>query len=343
LRPTRFLYASRPEYISLERTRGKLSVKPKPLQPRRSTQPVGRMVQFKIRYIKSPPTPWSAFSRKSKKRPNGCWHWIGASGANGYGTFKGHSKVMLPHRFAYEETNGVRLNTSQHVRHKCDSPLCVNPEHLTLGDPKSNALDRWKRTGRAVAGEKVLRRANSSRSAISDRGPNIGGAKDFRIVQRWCRLTPRWGTRVGDRVLSSTAASAALSSTVRHPTRRLEQYAPLQNTHFSPVLVTTALQGCAIAPTAEQQREQARFQQTIPTCRDDRDCKVKWEAAQLWIVHNASYKIQTATDVLLETYNSTDQDTGYRGASNKGAPRRGLSIRSREDLVREHVLVQSNA
>ena len=39
------------------------------------------------------------------------------------------------------------------------------------------------------------------------------------------------------------------------------------------------------------------------------DCIAKWEAAQLWVVHNAGYKIQTATNVLIETYNPGQNDT----------------------------------
>lgn len=30
-----------------------------------------------------------------------------------------------------------------------------------------------------------------------------------------------------------------------------------------------------------------------------------WEMAQLWVVKNAGYKIQTATNVLIQTYNAT--------------------------------------
>ena len=38
------------------------------------------------------------------------------------------------------------------------------------------------------------------------------------------------------------------------------------------------------------------------------DCKAKWEAAQLWVIHHAAFKIQVANDVLIETYNATDGD-----------------------------------
>ena len=64
------------------------------------------------------------------------------------------------------------------------------------------------------------------------------------------------------------------------------------------------LSSCAIAPTAATQAKQAELARTTPICVSDADCKAKWDAAQLWIAHNAGYKLQTVTDVLLETYNS---------------------------------------
>lgn len=47
------------------------------------------------------------------------------------------------------------------------------------------------------------------------------------------------------------------------------------------------------------------FEKSKPTCSGEADCKVKWDAAQLWVIHNAGFKIQNITDVLIETYNPT--------------------------------------
>ena len=70
------------------------------------------------------------------------------------------------------------------------------------------------------------------------------------------------------------------------------------------LLTFTLLAGCATSPQVQAKR--ATFQKTIPTCTKDIDCEVKWEAAQVWIVRNAGFKLQVATDTLLETYNPTD-------------------------------------
>jgi hypothetical protein len=83
-------------------------------------------------------------------------------------------------------------------------------------------------------------------------------------------------------------------------------FGPLRLGVLATVLVVgiTALVtgGCAAGPSPQVVQQ---FQNTIPTCSGDADCKAKWEAAQLWVVHNAGFKIQTATDVLIETYNAT--------------------------------------
>lgn len=67
--------------------------------------------------------------------------------------------------------------------------------------------------------------------------------------------------------------------------------------------VLLALSGCATVSDAERMALMDRINKTIPTCAGVEECNAKWEAAQLWVVHNASYKIQTATTVLIETYN----------------------------------------
>jgi len=69
------------------------------------------------------------------------------------------------------------------------------------------------------------------------------------------------------------------------------------------------LGGCAMSSPANKQKL-AEFNSTIPTCNGKADCKVKWQAAQLWVVQNSAYKIQTATDVVIETYNPSEAGTG---------------------------------
>ena len=44
-------------------------------------------------------------------------------------------------------------------------------------------------------------------------------------------------------------------------------------------------------------------------CVGDDQCKLYWERAQVWVAKNSRWKIQVATGVLIETYNSVDGST----------------------------------
>lgn len=79
---------------------------------------------------------------------SGCWEWQGATNPDGYGRARWPKKAESAHRISYEIFNGT-FDKTKHVCHKCDNPKCINPEHLWLGDYKSNNKDK-KDKGRAV-------------------------------------------------------------------------------------------------------------------------------------------------------------------------------------------------
>jgi hypothetical protein len=45
------------------------------------------------------------------------------------------------------------------------------------------------------------------------------------------------------------------------------------------------------------------------TC--DTSCAVNWQRAQFWIVKHSAWKVQTATDVIIETFNPTTSSSTY--------------------------------
>lgn len=69
---------------------------------------------------------------------------------------------------------------------------------------------------------------------------------------------------------------------------------------------TVLLQACAASPERLAMIQEAEA--TVPICQGEEDCRVKWEAAQLWVVGNSRYRMQIVTDVLLETYGSANYD-----------------------------------
>lgn len=90
-------------------------------------------------------------------QPNGCWTWNGAKlkmGRYFYGGIAGkidgvrYSKPGVnigAHRASWILHNGPIPNgEGAHgtvVMHKCDNPLCVNPDHLMLGSQQDNVRD----------------------------------------------------------------------------------------------------------------------------------------------------------------------------------------------------------
>lgn len=96
------------------------------------------------------------FWSRVRKGP-GCWNWQG-SVVNGYGRFflgsrlLGNRREMKTHRYSYELAKG-KIPPEMLVRHSCDNPRCVNPDHLLLGTQQDNMTDKVQR-GRQSRGER---------------------------------------------------------------------------------------------------------------------------------------------------------------------------------------------
>ena len=93
------------------------------------------------------------------KRADGCWLWRAAKNKHGYGLFSVSGRSTLAHRVAYELMNGP-IPTGRSVMHKCDTPSCVNPDHMRVGTQSDNVQDMVEK-GRVSRGQRhseVLRR-----------------------------------------------------------------------------------------------------------------------------------------------------------------------------------------
>jgi hypothetical protein len=98
--------------------------------------------------------PQRFFSKIIKE--NDCWIWTGATMKNGYGKLSGSGhggeNLIAAHRASWILHKGP-IPEGLDVCHQCDTPECVNPEHLFIGTRLDNMKDCVSK-GRSCRGEK---------------------------------------------------------------------------------------------------------------------------------------------------------------------------------------------
>ena len=72
-----------------------------------------------------------------------CLEWVGCKNTDGYPKihWKGNFNAK-GHRVVYQLIHPDENLDGKVVRHTCDNPLCINPDHLWSGTPSDNVADR---------------------------------------------------------------------------------------------------------------------------------------------------------------------------------------------------------
>lgn len=81
------------------------------------------------------------------RKSDSCWVWQGTRNSQGYGSIRNEfGRMERTHRVSWRLANGcIPKGEGPHgtcVLHRCDTPSCVNPDHLFLGTNRDNAIDR---------------------------------------------------------------------------------------------------------------------------------------------------------------------------------------------------------
>jgi len=149
-----------------------------------------------------------AFNAKlGKPTAKGCIEWLGTKQPNGYGVFRAGRNSLgtdLAHRFIWLATNGP-ISDNLHVLHHCDNPICCNIEHLFLGTPKDNMLDKKAkgRTNNGITCGEIHHKAKLTDAQVAcilldTRGCTIIAAEyGMQRTQIWRIKTGRARTRSG--------------------------------------------------------------------------------------------------------------------------------------------------
>jgi transposase len=77
---------------------------------------------------------------------SGCWNWTSPNSlvGRGRGYVSVGGKSMLHHRAAWTILRGP-IPEGAYLCHHCDNPRCANPDHLYVGDSKTNVADMFNR------------------------------------------------------------------------------------------------------------------------------------------------------------------------------------------------------
>lgn len=121
-------------------------------------------------------------------RAGDCWLWVGRVDEHGYGrTSIGGRNNSPAQRVAWELTHGEGIPVGTFACHRCDNPICVNPDHLFLGTSADNNRDRHRkgRSKNLDRGESHPKAKLSWQEVAAMRGLSVSGWTQQALADRF--------------------------------------------------------------------------------------------------------------------------------------------------------------
>lgn len=75
---------------------------------------------------------------------SGCWVWSKRIDASGYARTNIRDRKVRAGRASFAAHKGV-IPRGMEILHSCDNRKCVNPDHLSIGTKRDNAIEREQR------------------------------------------------------------------------------------------------------------------------------------------------------------------------------------------------------
>lgn len=112
-----------------------------------------------------------------------CWLWMGSKNKQKkklhYGRASFRGTHPMAHRLSYEAYRGA-IPKGMLVLHKCDTPPCVNPDHLFLGNHLDNHKDKMSK-GRNVVERLDENKVREIKQLLSQGAKGAHLAKKFNV------------------------------------------------------------------------------------------------------------------------------------------------------------------